>query len=227
MNQRPVALGFIDNLSALDELRQRVALGHHDFAIMLAGGLALSRKTIDRGTGGSWRIANNIDGTLQELTDADLWERSHIGEALSKRALLDMDGNEGLLVVEGNLVNAQEWGQKLKDAFVPDDNSDPLTFRLTTAPGAIKLDDDEWEPADPSLLIEPCSIGAYTVAQIDLAATCFGFADGTVRSAATSVELTIEDIDTIIAKLSAIKADAIENRGFRLDAEDGWKTEDC
>lgn len=217
---KPVAIGFTDGITALDELRQRVASGHHDFAIMLAGGLALSRKRISIHDG-YWDITNGIDGSHQRLDDRSLWTESHIGVALDKRALLDLDGNEGLLVVEGSLVNAQEWGQSLRDAFVPDDNSDPLTFRLTTAPGAIKLDDD-WEPADPSLLIEPCDIGAYTVAQIDLAATGFGFADGDIRSAATSVELTIEDIDTIIERLSAIKQNAIDVRGFTFKEGRGW-----
>jgi len=230
---RPIALGFTEGITALDELRQRVAAGHHDFAIMMAGGAAISRKDIRLGAEGLWVVTNGIDDTVQHLKTPGLWTDSHIGQALDKRALLDMDGNDGIInVAQEGWVNAKEWEQKLKDAVVPDDNSDPLVFRLTSAPGAIRLGNDdecdagEWEPADPSLLIEPCDIGAYTVAQIDLAAISFGFADGRAgSSAATSIELTIEDIDTIIKKLTAIRQNAIDVRGFTLKGENGWSND--
>jgi len=42
--------------------------------------------------------------------------------------------------------------------------------------------------------------------------------------ATTSIELTIEDIDDLIATLTAIKWDAIENRGFAPRAKDGLWT---
>ena len=45
MTQKPVALGFTEGLTALEELVLRVAAGHHDYAIMLGSG-AISRKTM-------------------------------------------------------------------------------------------------------------------------------------------------------------------------------------
>lgn len=101
MNSRPIAIGFTEGISALDELKQRVAAGHHDFAVMLAGGLALSRKTIRQTKTGWWHVLNDIDDTEQRLTDEQLWTESNIGEALDKRALLDMEGDEGLINIEG------------------------------------------------------------------------------------------------------------------------------
>ena len=102
-------------------------------------------------------------------------------------------------------------------------SDDPLVFRLDAAPGAMWVDEpDEWEPADPSLVLGICEIGPHTVASIDITATGFGFKDNADRAAATSIELTIEDIDDLIATLTAIKWDAIENRGFLLRASGYW-----
>lgn len=242
MSERPVALGFTDGLTALDELKQRVAAGHHDYAIMLAGGLALSRKTIRRGTGGSWRIANDIDATLQELTDEELWTESNIGIALDRRALLDMSGDP-ILKIEGrgptlaSALNAEaiDRAKAYREQRARERAEDPLTFRLSEAPGAIRMGEDadvEWEPADPSLTLEVCDIGPATVAQIDLAAVCMGFLDPARdgseecrHAATTSIELTIEDIDALIETLTALREDAVTNRGFALREDGFWTTE--
>jgi hypothetical protein len=219
---KPIAIGFTDGVPALDELRQRVAAGHHDFAIMLAGGLAISRKTITEGPGGGLRIVNEIDGTSHVLSTPELWSQSNVGEALDKRALLDMDGDDGLVNVAGRgWVAAEPWLAEVRAAMpAPAVNDDPLRFVLDQAPGAIRLgsdDEAEWEPADPKLLLEVCDIGPNTVASMDIEAE--GFDD---KAAATSIELTIEDIDDLIATLTRIKEDAIANRGFELRASGYW-----
>jgi hypothetical protein len=235
MTPRPVALGFTDGLAAIDELRQRVMAGHHDYAIMLAGGLALSRKTITREVRGDkggwvWAIRNHIDDSTQHLSDSELWSESNIGEALDKWALLDMSGDPMLdlpgrgpvlgstLTVEAS-ITAAEW----REQHAKERAAEPLVFRLSEAPGALRMGEDEWEPADPALVLEPCDIGPATVASIDLEATGMAFNDGhTVMFAATSIELTIEDIDDLIATLTAIKEDAIANRGFAIRASGYW-----
>jgi hypothetical protein len=71
----------------INELRASVAAGHHKFGILLAGGRAVSRKTI-RLRGGKWHIKNHIDNTSQALTDAELWTESNIGEALEVKDAL-------------------------------------------------------------------------------------------------------------------------------------------
>jgi len=246
MEPRPVALGFTEGLTPIEELVKRVEAGHHDFAIMLAGGLALSRKTIHYDAPDTWHITNGIDGTRQTLPEAGLWESSHIGLALDRNALLDMMGNDGIVNVEGRgWVAAAPWldEQRSKtiewlEARAKERAANPLRYTLSDGPGAIRmnaLDDDgmghwDWEPANPSLLLEVCEIGPATVASIDLAAACMGFPDGTIEgdrcthAATTSIELTIEDIDDLIATLTAIKWDAIENRGFAPRAKDGLWT---
>lgn len=77
-------------VSDIDDLRTRVLDGRTNYAILLAGGLAHSRKTI-RMTGvlGRWRITNHIDDTRQTLTDAELWTESNIGTALDHLALVE------------------------------------------------------------------------------------------------------------------------------------------
>lgn len=129
MKKQPIALGFTE-YSALAELHQRVNAGHHDYAIMLAGGLAISRKNIHF-LSGRWVIFNEIDNTTQSLLDPDLWSQSNIGEALDKRALLDMDGDEGLIRVEGEgYVNADCWLAKVRSQMPA--NSDGLPDQILT-----------------------------------------------------------------------------------------------
>jgi len=213
------ALGFVDGMTALEELKQRVAAGHHEFAIMLGGGLAISRKTVNHKDDGRWHIVNQIDDSIQVLTDEELWTESHIGEALDKHAFLDLDDADDPLINLGGSMVGHVFFDPLIKRTAPD-TEHPLEFRLSDAPGAIRIDDShgnegEWEPADPSLLLETCSIGPYTVAQIDLAATAMlSERNGLSSGAATSIELTIEDIDSMIYHLTAIKEDAIANRGF-------------
>jgi hypothetical protein len=224
---RPVALGFTDGYTALEELRQRVNAGHHDYAIMLAGGLALSRKTIEF-DGGRWQIINEIDDTGQSLLDPDLWSQSNIGEALDKRALLDMNGDDGLIRIAGRgWVAGKPWLDETQTAApaLPV-NDDPLRYEIAGGPGAIRDGDEgaEWEPADPRLVLEIMDIGPATVAQIDLYATSMGFRNEEYTAAATSIELTMEEIDGLIATLNAIKWDAIENRGFAPREKDGLWT---
>ena len=225
---RPVALGFTDGMTALEELHQRVKAGHHDYAIMLAGGLAMSRKTIIPGDidPDLFCITNHIDNTIQYLSDEGLWTHSNIGEALDKRALLDMSGDP-MLNIEGR---GPVLGSTLTEEAVCECgifNDDPLRYEIGGGPGAIRMsadDEADWEPADSILTLEIMDIGPATVAQIDLAATSHGFADGTTPSATTSIELTIEDIDGLIATLTRIREDAIENRGFAPREKDGLWT---
>ena len=80
----------------LDELRLLASAPEGvDVAILLAGGAARSSKHIRfiaphgryRHTG-RFEVFNEIDGTWQTLWPSQLWTRSHIGEALDKRALI-------------------------------------------------------------------------------------------------------------------------------------------
>jgi len=226
---RPVALGFTDGMTALEELHQRVEAGHHDFAIMLAGGLALSRKRINLlppPAEREYTVFNEIDDTLQTLTESELWTHSNIGLALDARALLDMSGDP-MLVIEGR---GPVLGSTLTEEAACECgifNDDPLRYEIAGGPGAIRMSADDaadWEPADSILTLEVMDIGPATVAQIDLAADSMGFADGTRPAATTSIELTIEDIDGLIATLTRIREDAIENRGFAPREKDGLWT---
>lgn len=84
---------IIRSLEELTELASRP--GGVDVAILLAGGAARSSKHISylpptgryRHTG-RFEVLNEIDGTWQTLWPSQLWTRSHIGEALEKRALI-------------------------------------------------------------------------------------------------------------------------------------------
>jgi len=224
---RPVAI-----MGGLPELRQRVAAGHHDFAIMLAGG-AISLKTIHLlDMPPRWRIRNEIDNTSQTLTDADLWTKSHIGLALDRNALLDMSGDPLLDIKDRGPVlgstltdEARAKAAAWREEHDRERAANPLVFRLSEAPGALRMGEDndvDWEPADPSLVLEPCEIGPATVASIDLAAVGFTNPDGSAPAATTSIELTIEDIDDLILTLFAIRKDAIDNRGFALQPDGFW-----
>jgi hypothetical protein len=227
---QPVAI-----LGGIEELRQRCLLGHDLFSIMLAGGMARSGKTIDL-RGDTWSIWNDIDDTAQDLTDAELWTESHIGEALDKGALLDLMGNNGIVHVKDrgwialDVFEAEaraSWEAAAAEARKDDG---PLVYRIHAAPGSIRMGEDadaDWEPADPSLVLEPCEIGPHTVASIDIAAVCRGFlapygGERCSHAATTSIELTIEDIDQMVAALLAIKEDAIANRGFALGKDGYW-----
>lgn len=229
---RPVAIGFAEGLTPIEELVMRVAAGHHDYAIMLAGGMALSRKTIRHPAEDRWEIVNHIDGSRQTLPEAGLWESSHIGEALDKRALLDLSGDpilkvEGRGPVLGSTVHAEgvEKAKAWREQRARERAEQPLVFHLDAAPGAIRVgepnedhvDHGEWEPADPALDLHVMDIGPATVAEIDLEAVSFGG-----RFAATSIELTIEDIDSLIATLTGLREDAIANRGFAQDENGFW-----
>lgn len=209
----------------IEELRQRVAAGHHSYAIALGGGIAISRKTIRVKTK-RWMVTNHIDGSTQRLTDEELWTLSNIGAALDAPALGDLDGNDDLVNVKGEgWRRGEEWLAEVREAIPPREQTDPFRFTLSDGPGAIRIGEDEgeWEPANPSLVLEACDIGPATVASIDLAATGMGFADETVRQAATSIELTIEDIDGLIATLTALRVHAIAHRGF-AKRDDGYWT---
>ena len=98
-------------INSIGELRRRVIAGHHDFAILLAGGMMRSSKYISinpcdyhaDGPGWDacsedsachWDVINEIDGSVQEdMTDREFWTQSNIGEALDKNALIDDDGD--------------------------------------------------------------------------------------------------------------------------------------
>lgn len=95
-----------------------------------------------------------------------------------------------------------------------------MEYQLEAAPGSIRMGDDdaEWEPAEARLTLHAHEIGPSTVACIDIAA--WGI-DGKTAAGA-SIEITIEDIEDMIATLSALREDAITNRGFALRADGFW-----
>jgi len=79
-----------DVITSLDDLKERAKKGPVHAAILLAGGLAFSRKTIVRLRNGKWRVKNHIDDTSQLLTDDELWTESNIGLAIDRGALVVM-----------------------------------------------------------------------------------------------------------------------------------------
>lgn len=78
-----------DVITSLDDLKERAKKGPVHAAILLAGGAAFSRKTIRR-RGEGWVVRNHIDGTVQGMSDEQLWTWSNIGEAIDKGALVVM-----------------------------------------------------------------------------------------------------------------------------------------
>lgn len=96
-------------IHSVGELRRRTLAGHSDFAIMLAGGAFISRKEVGinpcdfheadaqapvcSDPACVFVVINGIDGSEQEMTADGLWTESNIGEALTKNALLDMEGD--------------------------------------------------------------------------------------------------------------------------------------
>jgi len=76
-------------VKSLDDLKQRISDGEHDFYIQLNFGLR-SSKYIDMSEDGkTFYVTNEIDGTEQELTEQQLMDRTYtnIGYALQHGAL--------------------------------------------------------------------------------------------------------------------------------------------
>lgn len=71
----------------LEAVRLLVMQGAHRWGIRLNGG-AVSVKKIKFTKTGKWSVTNEIDGTHQYLTDAELWKHSNIGEAIDKDAFV-------------------------------------------------------------------------------------------------------------------------------------------
>lgn len=69
-------------------LNSGIADGNTEYAILLTGGV-ISRKTITR-VGSKYRVENQIDGSVQRLTDRQLFEGrySNIGKAMKKGAFV-------------------------------------------------------------------------------------------------------------------------------------------
>lgn len=74
----------------IENIQDLSGMGHYEYAMLLNGG-AFSRKTIiwdkqDK----LYRITNHIDGTFQDLTEAELMNplNTHLAEAMKKRALI-------------------------------------------------------------------------------------------------------------------------------------------
>jgi hypothetical protein len=63
-------------------LREAIVSGHHEFIMRLGFGLR-SSKTIALLRDGRFEVFNHHDGTLQKLTDEQLYSESNIGEAMT------------------------------------------------------------------------------------------------------------------------------------------------
>lgn len=75
-------------VKSVAHLREMVRAGHHDFFVVLAGGLARRSKEIDVDSDGKFYVFNEIDGTEDVLTEEELMDRNitNIGYAITNGA---------------------------------------------------------------------------------------------------------------------------------------------
>ena len=81
-------------IKTLDQLKQMASREHEtiDVAILLAGGMAKSVKTVRfYPDSDEWAIYNFIDDSEQTITTDELWTESSLGKALDQGALF-LDG---------------------------------------------------------------------------------------------------------------------------------------
>ncbi len=81
------ALDFVLKLNEPDHFDGQFSAGEPlDFAVVLGGGVAFSRKTIYRKHRGRYHVMHHIDDTEQHMTVKELL-KSNIGVAMKKGAL--------------------------------------------------------------------------------------------------------------------------------------------
>lgn len=77
---------IVDSVKHLIEL---IDDGHNDYFIMLGSGAFRSSKNINYDDNTKiFDVYNDIDGSEQDLTEAQLYSESNIGEAIDKKALI-------------------------------------------------------------------------------------------------------------------------------------------
>lgn len=76
-------------VESIDDLKQRICGGTHDFFILLNFGLRSSKFIDYSEKTGKFYVINEIDGTQHELTERQLMDRSctNIGYAIANGAL--------------------------------------------------------------------------------------------------------------------------------------------
>jgi hypothetical protein len=92
-----------------------------------------------------------------------------------------------------------------------------IRTQIDHEPGAV-FEDSGWAPAETQLKLEDREMGPFTAGAITVQRQ-----PGGATLAGASIELTIEQIDSLIEGLQGIKARAIEKRGF-VRIEGIWRT---
>lgn len=74
-------------INSIKELRESVKRGYHDYLIALNSGLRSSKRILIK-EDGTFEILNEIDGTLQNLSEPQLNDKSltNIGKAIDRGA---------------------------------------------------------------------------------------------------------------------------------------------
>lgn len=83
-------------ISSIDDLNNAIKEKHHNFTLLLAGGLMPSRKriTFSDKTKTAYKITNHFDGTKQTLTPEEIFDRSltNIGVGITNGAFFCLIG---------------------------------------------------------------------------------------------------------------------------------------
>lgn len=85
----------INTIEEFNEILKTPNQTYHDFAIALSEGV-FSKKEIAMNEDGTYFILNNIDGTVQNLTSAELHDEdlTNIGKALNNGAFYHLNYND-------------------------------------------------------------------------------------------------------------------------------------
>lgn len=88
MTQQKTKNKFVKNTTQLKKL---LSEGYHEYALLLAGGIAISYKTIKYSAWNhKFQIINHIDDSRQELTEKELKDREYtlIGATMPLKSLI-------------------------------------------------------------------------------------------------------------------------------------------
>lgn len=77
-------------INNIEELKNAIDKENYEFFISLAGGMLRSSKTITITEKGKFEILNEIDSTIEILTEKQLWTKSNIGKALDSGAFYQL-----------------------------------------------------------------------------------------------------------------------------------------
>ena len=70
-------------INSVSEFRAAIKSGKHSFLLVLAGGLAYSRKSVYINKRNKFSIFNHIDDSRETLSDKQLFTHCNIGKAIN------------------------------------------------------------------------------------------------------------------------------------------------